>query len=177
MSRHRVTRRYAYRLIDKLVAICQRYSTSSSLNLRSAGMFSNVQLPSSIFPNVQPLRHNKIPMISLVCPSLKENSSIKAAQQRQHGPTMAEHSAAAEIDQVNSRTIDPYLANRYYGLLYRCYRALIQQKRSLGVLNKRCSMAGANRTSPSYITTILPSLDGSGSSEDSNINIIILSND
>ena len=90
---------------------------------------------------------------------------------------MVAHSAAAEIDQVIYRTIDPYLAGRYYGLLCRCYRAWIQQKRSLGVLNRRCSMAGAGPTSPSNIATILPSLDGSGSFEDSNINIIMHSND
>ena len=33
MSRYRVTRRYAYRLIDKLPAIHQRHSTSSSVSV------------------------------------------------------------------------------------------------------------------------------------------------
>ena len=47
----------------------------------------------------------------------------------------------------------------------------------IGVFNKHNSVAGARRTSPSNIASILPSLGGFGSGEGINTNIIIHSND
>ena len=54
------------------------------------------------FHSNQPMRHNNIPMMLFAVIEKNEQSNGNLA-----------HSAAAEIDQVNSRNIDPYLANRY----------------------------------------------------------------
>ena len=47
----------------------------------------------------------------------------------------------------------------------------------LGMFNEPYSMAGARRTSPSNIASMLPSLEVFGSDEGVNTNIIIHSND
>ena len=83
------------------------------------------------------------------------------------------------IDQVNSRNMGRLVADRYYGLLCLCYRAWIQQKRSLerSMSTVQWAALGARRAWPSNIASILPSLGGFGSGGGINTNIIIHSND